>query len=1159
LLLLVATLGTLSTWHAQSFAASTTYYVSTTGSDLASGRDPTNAWRTIQHAANIMSAGDSVTVLAGTYAERVVQSRSGTSANPIVLIASGTVVTKGFELTGSYVTVIGFQIASPGNQTESNAGHGYGALIAGNNNNFLNNYIHDTCFEGVEVDGSNNLVQDNTIVRAAMAAVTVNANNNQVIGNDVSQTQQYPPGCLKRGGADADAFRAFGANHVFRANYAHNISWGTTINKSPHIDCFQTWGPLSNLIFEQNKCIWNTPTETTDQEFCEHESINGTSTNLTFRNNLFINGRDGCLFELPVTGVHFYNNTVVHVLHEGINVYTANNEIKNNLFYDVGGGGNYDTFMCDGGQPQLVAANIQRLPSGATPGTYCSIYVGLNVDPMLVSPLYSSAGDFHLMPGSGAIDQGVNLLAQGVTRDMDNVTRPQGAAFDIGMYEVIVATPTPTATPMPTATPTATPTNTATLTATPLPTPTATMTPTATATPTETPTSTAISTGTPTRTATETPTQTVTPTPTDTPTVTPTATAIETPTPTPTDSSTMTPTATATQTETPTETVTPTATPTDIPSATATPTETPTPTETATETSTPADTASPTETPTPIQTITATQTATPSETVTPTATPTETPTPTETATETSTPVENASPTTTPLQTVTSTPTDTPTITPTESASSTETATETPTPTPSATQTETQTETPTATPSATVTDTPIPAPTPTDTSTTTATATETATQASTPGPTETPTPTQTITSTQTATPSETATATATPTDTPSAAPTLTATQTVTATPTVTPSDTPTASATPTATVTMTATVTPTATATATQTTSPTPTATLTATPTSTLTPTSTPTPTVTQTATATVTAAPTPVASVTPTSLSFGNQAAGSTSAAKTVTFKNSGGGVLNVTSITTTDDFGQTNNCPANLASLASCTISVTFSPRTVGSHSGALIVSDNAATSPQQVSLGGTGTAPVTVSPSSVSFTGQVVGTTSAGQNITVTNKLTAALAIAGISASGDFSQTSTCGGSLAAGASCTISAKFTPANVGTRSGQVTITDSSVTSPHVVSLTGSGNPQVTFSPSSLSFGNRKVGTTSPAKSITMKNQKTTSVAIASIVATGDFTRTTTCSTTLAAGASCTISVTFAPKALGTRNGTIAVTDDAFGSPQSILLTGTGS
>ena len=106
---------------------------------------------------------------------------------------------------------------------------------------------------------------------------------------------------------------------------------------------------------------------------------------------------------------------------------------------------------------------------------------------------------------------------------------------------------------------------------------------------------------------------------------------------------------------------------------------------------------------------------------------------------------------------------------------------------------------------------------------------------------------------------------------------------------------------------------------------------------------------------------------------------------------------------------------------------------------------------------------------------------------------------------------------------------------------------------------TGTGLAALATTPSKLTFASQKVGTTSSPLNVTVTNNQTTTVTISSITVTGDFAQSNTCGTSLAAGASCTMSVSFSPTKTGTRRGTITITDTAYGSPQTVSLTGTGS
>ena len=108
---------------------------------------------------------------------------------------------------------------------------------------------------------------------------------------------------------------------------------------------------------------------------------------------------------------------------------------------------------------------------------------------------------------------------------------------------------------------------------------------------------------------------------------------------------------------------------------------------------------------------------------------------------------------------------------------------------------------------------------------------------------------------------------------------------------------------------------------------------------------------------------------------------------------------------------------------------------------------------------------------PSSLTFTSQTQGTTSAAQTVTLSNTSSALLNITSIIASGDFAATSNCGTSLAAGANCAISVTFTPTAAGTRTGTLTITSNASGSPHTVSLSGTGVAVSIVTPSSGTNG----------------------------------------------------------------------------------------
>ena len=288
---------------------------------------------------------------------------------------------------------------------------------------------------------------------------------------------------------------------------------------------------------------------------------------------------------------------------------------------------------------------------------------------------------------------------------------------------------------------------------------------------------------------------------------------------------------------------------------------------------------------------------------------------------------------------------------------------------------------------------------------------------------------------------------------------------------------------------------------------------------------------------------------------------GSTSSAKTVSLTNHENVALGISSIAASGDYAiASNTCGTSVAAGATCTVGVTLTPTVIGADNGTLTFTDAASNSPQTVSLTGTGSAPVTLSASNLSLGTVAEGNTSSAKTVTLTNHLSVALGFSSIAASGDYAISSnTCGSSVAAGATCTVGVTLTPSVIGADNGTLTFTDSALNSPQTVSLTGTGSAPVTLSTSSLSFGTVSVGTTSSAKTVTLTNSQNVSLSFSSILTSAGFAiSSNTCGTSIAAGARCTVGVTFKPTATGADNGTLTFTDTAANSPQTVSLTGTG-
>jgi hypothetical protein len=199
-----------------------------------------------------------------------------------------------------------------------------------------------------------------------------------------------------------------------------------------------------------------------------------------------------------------------------------------------------------------------------------------------------------------------------------------------------------------------------------------------------------------------------------------------------------------------------------------------------------------------------------------------------------------------------------------------------------------------------------------------------------------------------------------------------------------------------------------------------------------------------------------------------------------------------------------------------------------------------------------------VSATPGALNFGSVATGATSAAQTVTVTNPTNAAAPVSSITAAGDFAQTNTCGSSIAANGSCTVSVTFQPTATGARSGTLTVNAGGLT--NTVTLSGTGTapgPVLDATPGGLSFAATVVGSTATAQTVTVTNSGTTSATVSNVAVTGDFSQTNNCST-IAVGASCAVTVSFKPTAGGARSGNLTVTSNANNSPTTVGLSGSG-
>lgn len=301
--------------------------------------------------------------------------------------------------------------------------------------------------------------------------------------------------------------------------------------------------------------------------------------------------------------------------------------------------------------------------------------------------------------------------------------------------------------------------------------------------------------------------------------------------------------------------------------------------------------------------------------------------------------------------------------------------------------------------------------------------------------------------------------------------------------------------------------------------------------------------------------------LTPSTLTYPQTNVNATSAVQNITVSNTGGASVTLGEASVSGDFAiAANTCGTTLAASTGCTVSVAFTPKISGTRSGTFTISgDNTVLT---TALSGVAVLPATdaLSPLSLNFAAQAVGTTSAVQQITLTNSGDVALTLIAAAATGDFAATNGCGNSLAAHASCAITVVFQPKALGVGKGVLTVADQYRAQTVALAGTGVAPAGVSLSPLfEVSFPATGVGLSSAPATVTLTNNGGVSLTISTVAISGDFAivpGSNTCAASLAAGAACTMQLVFAPIAGGMRNGTLTVASNAANSPHTLALSG---
>lgn len=394
----------------------TNYYVSTIGNNSNNGITPQTAFATLQHAANVVTAGDSVYVLAGNYVGFDIR-KDGTQNLPIVFktIESNVVIDERNSVTpdginienADWIEIHGFNVI---NQPRAGIRIVLSDFVKIKNNICTNNYkwgiftgfTHDILIEGNSCSYSTD----------EHGIYVSNSSDRPIIRNNHSFNNN---GCgIHMNGDISMGGDGIISNAVVAANILHDngVGGGSAIN----MDGVRDSKIFNNLIFNNHA---------TGIAMYKIDGGDGSKNNKVF-NNTIIQPSDGRWNILVVdgsTGNTIYNNTLInhHSFRGSINVDAASLSGLVSDYNIV-----VNRFSSDGGNSNMTFSQWQSL--------------GYDQNSMIAHPenqifVDHTGGNFHLLPNSQAVDVGTNLVFPTVFEDLDKIQRPQGSGFDIGCYE----------------------------------------------------------------------------------------------------------------------------------------------------------------------------------------------------------------------------------------------------------------------------------------------------------------------------------------------------------------------------------------------------------------------------------------------------------------------------------------------------------------------------------------------------------------------------------------------------------------------------------------------------------------------------------------------------------------------------------------------------